>query len=70
MLNNHRQDYAIQSNDPKGDEGFGKVLGFVICFVFFLGMLQVAYETALGWYHAAINWGGETIAHIASFLPF
>lgn len=48
MLNNHRQDFVIQSNDPKGDEGFGKVLGFVICFVFFLGALQVAYETVMG----------------------
>lgn len=70
MLNNHRQDYVIQSNDPKGDEGFGKVLGFVICFVFFLGALQVAYETVMGWYLSAVNWGSETVAYIASFLPF
>ncbi|TIL60586.1 MAG: hypothetical protein E5Y79_10010 [Mesorhizobium sp.] len=70
MLNNHRQDFVIQSNDPKGDERFGKVLGFVICFVFFLGASQVAYETVMGGYHAAISWGGETIAHTASFLPF
>ncbi|WP_164829384.1 hypothetical protein [Sinorhizobium meliloti] len=27
MLNDNRQQYVIQSNDPKGDEGFGKFLG-------------------------------------------
>ena len=54
MLNNHGQDFVIQCNDSKGDEGFGKVLGFVICFVFFLGVLQVAYETAQRWYHGAM----------------
>ena len=38
----NRQDYVYQSSDPKGDEGFGKVFAVVICFVFFLGALQVA----------------------------
>ncbi|RWI62653.1 hypothetical protein [Mesorhizobium sp.] len=70
MFDNHRQDYVIQSNDPKGDEGFGKVLGFVICFVLFLGALQVAYDAVAGWYDAAVNWGSETAAYVASFWPF
>jgi hypothetical protein len=70
MLNNHRQEYVIQSNDPKGDEGFGKVLGFVICFVFFLGALQVAYDAVVGWYDATVNWGSETAAYVSSLWPF
>jgi hypothetical protein len=70
MFDNHRQDYVIQSNDPKGDEGFGKVLGFVICLVMFLGALQVAYGAVAGWYYAAMNWTSETAAYIASFWPF
>ncbi|WP_353646105.1 hypothetical protein [Mesorhizobium sp. WSM2239] len=69
MFDNHRQDCVIQSNDPKGDEGFGKVLGFVICFVLFLGALQVAYDAVAGWYDAAVNWGSETAAYVATFWP-
>ncbi|TIR49092.1 MAG: hypothetical protein E5X53_26015 [Mesorhizobium sp.] len=52
------------------NEGFGKVLGFVICFVLFLGALQVAYDAVAGWYDAAVNWGSETAAYVASFWPF
>ncbi|TIP27717.1 MAG: hypothetical protein E5X67_14715 [Mesorhizobium sp.] len=36
---------------------FGKVLGFIICFVF--GLVSFCRE-----------WGSETAAYIASFLPF
>ncbi len=46
----NRQDYVYQSSDPKGDEGFGKLFAIIICFVFFLGALQVAYETVSGWH--------------------
>jgi hypothetical protein len=69
MLNN-RQDYVIQTNDPKGDEGFGKGLGVVICLVFVFGVIQIAYETVVGWYQSIVQWGGETAAFIASFWPF
>lgn len=69
MLNN-RQDYVIQTNDPKGDEGFGKGLGVVICFVFALGVIQVTYETVAGWYQSIVQWGGGLAAFIASYWPF
>jgi hypothetical protein len=48
----------------------GKVLGFVICFVLFLGALQVAYDAGAGWYDGAVNWGSETVAYVAGFWPF
>jgi hypothetical protein len=48
----------------------GKVLGFVICFVLFLGALQVAYDAVAGWYDVAVNWGSETVAYVAGFWPF
>ncbi|MEI8703492.1 hypothetical protein [Mesorhizobium sp. ISC15] len=66
----NRQDYVYQSSDPKGDEGFGKVFAVVICFVFFLGALQVAYETVSGWYQYAERWGSEMLAFLAGFWPF
>jgi hypothetical protein len=50
--------------------GFGKVLGFVICFLLFLGALQVAYDAVAGWYDAVVNRGSETAAYVASFWPF
>ncbi|TIT74569.1 MAG: hypothetical protein E5W57_25375 [Mesorhizobium sp.] len=66
----NRQDYVYQSSDPKGDEGFGKVFATVICFVFFLGALQVAYETVSGWYQSFVQWGSEMLAFLAGFWPF
>ncbi|RJT32642.1 hypothetical protein D3227_26895 [Mesorhizobium waimense] len=66
----NRQDYVYQSSDPKGDEGFGKVFAIVICFVFFLGALQVAYETVSGWYQNFVQWGSEMLAFLAGFWPF
>ncbi|TIS64299.1 MAG: hypothetical protein E5W93_02770 [Mesorhizobium sp.] len=66
----NRQDYVCQSSDPKGDEGFGKLFGIVICFVFFLGALQVAYETVSAWYQSFMQWGSEILAFLTGFWPF
>ncbi|TIU20469.1 MAG: hypothetical protein E5W49_12410 [Mesorhizobium sp.] len=68
MLNN-RQDYVIQTNDPKGDEGFGKGLGVVICLVFVLGVIQIAYETVAGWYQSIAQWGGSPPLSFCSRSP-
>lgn len=42
----------------------------VICLVFVFGVIQIAYETVVGWYQSIVQWGGETAAFIASFWPF
>lgn len=66
---NH-QDYVYQSNDPKGDEGFGEAFAIVICFVFFLGALQVAYQTVSSWYQNFMQWGSELLAFLVGIWPF
>jgi hypothetical protein len=73
MLNDDRQQYeqyVIQSNDPKGDEGFGKFLGVIIVFVMFLGFVQVAYEAVMAWYRDTMVWLNDTATHLAGFWPF
>lgn len=65
-----RQDYVYQSSDPKGDEGFGKAFAIAICFVFFLGALQVAYERVSGWYQNFMQWIIEMLAFLIGFWPF
>ncbi|ASY74329.1 hypothetical protein [Sinorhizobium fredii] len=70
MLNDNRQQYVIQSNDPKGDEGFGKFFGVVILFVFFLGCVQVALETVTSWYRDTVVWLNDTATYLAGFWPF
>lgn len=70
MLNDNRQQYVIQSNDRKGDEGFGKFLGVVIVFVMLLGFVQVAYESVMAWYRDTMAWLNETAAYLAGFWPF
>jgi len=70
MLNDNRQQYVIQSNDTKGDEGFGKFFGVVILFVFFLGCVQLALETVSSWYRDTMGWVNETAAYLGSFWPF
>jgi hypothetical protein len=61
----NRQDYVYQHSDPKGDEGFGKLFSVIICFVFLLGALQVAYETVSGWYQNLMQWSSEMLAFLA-----
>ncbi|GCA52761.1 hypothetical protein GOA99_27740 [Sinorhizobium meliloti] len=70
MLNDNRQQYVIQSNDPKGDEGFGKFLGVIIVFVMFLGVVQVAYDSAMARYRDVIIWLNDTATYLAGFWPF
>ncbi|MDE3795787.1 hypothetical protein CN155_10450 [Sinorhizobium meliloti] len=70
MLNDNRQQYVIQSNGPKGDEGFGKFLGVVIVFVMFLGFVQYVYESAMAWYRDTMLWLNETATSLAGFWPF
>ncbi|RWJ21180.1 MAG: hypothetical protein EOR27_24320 [Mesorhizobium sp.] len=70
MLNDNRQQYVIQSNDPKGDEGFGKFLGAIIVFVMFLGVVQVAYDSVMAWYYDTMVWLNDTAAYLAGFWPF
>lgn len=70
MLNDNRQQDVIQSNDPKGDEGFGKFLGVIIVFVMFLGVVQVAYDAAMAWYRDTIIWLNDTATYLAGFWPF
>ncbi|MDW9589693.1 hypothetical protein GOC31_27190 [Sinorhizobium meliloti] len=70
MLNDNRQQYVIQSNDPKGDEGFGKFLGVIIVFVMFLGFVQVAYESVMAWYRDTMVWLNHTATYLAGFWPF
>lgn len=70
MLNDNRQQYVIQSNDPKCDEGFGKFFGAVILFVMFLGFVQVVYESVMTWYHDTMVWLNDTATYLAGFWPF
>ncbi|OWK25046.1 hypothetical protein AJ87_15005 [Rhizobium yanglingense] len=70
MLNDNRQQYVIQNNDTKGDEGFGKFFAVVIFFVFFLGCVQVALETVMAWYADTMAWVQETATYLGSFWPF
>ncbi|NRQ18896.1 hypothetical protein [Ensifer sesbaniae] len=70
MLNDNRQQYVIQTNDPKGDEGFGKFFAVVILFVFFLGCVQMALETVTAWYRDTMVWVNETATYLGSFWPF
>lgn len=70
MLNDNRQQYVIQSNDTKGDEGFGKFLGVVIVFVMFLGCIQVAYGWLLSWYRETMAWVNQTATYLGNFWPF
>lgn len=68
-MNDNRHQYVIQSNDPKGDEGFGKFFGVVIVFVFFLGCVQIAFETVTAWYRDTITWLNEMGTYLAGFWP-
>ena len=70
MLNDNRQQYVIQSNDPTGDEGFGKFLGVIIVFVMFLGVVQVVYDSAMAWYRDTMIWLNDTASYLAGFWPF
>jgi hypothetical protein len=70
MLDDNRQQYVIQSNDPKGDEGFGKFLGVVIVFVMFLGFVQYVYDSVMHWYRDAMVWLNDTASYLAGFWPF
>ncbi|MDX2387965.1 hypothetical protein GHK29_33985 [Sinorhizobium medicae] len=70
MLNDNRQQYVIQSNDPKGDEGFGKFLGAIIVFVMFLGVVQVAYNSVMAWCRDTMAWLNDTATYLAGFWPF
>lgn len=70
MLNDNRQQYVIQSNDPKGDEGFGKFLGVVIVFVMFLGFVQYVYDSVMAWYRDTMVWLNDTVSYLAGFWPF
>jgi|GEM_PF-744135 len=70
MLNDNRQQYVIQSNGPKGDEGFGKFLGVIIVFVMSLGVVQVAYDSAMAWYRDMIIWLNDTATYLGGFWPF
>lgn len=70
MLNDNRQDYVIQSNDPKGEEGVGKAMGVVIVFVMFLALVQIAYESAIAWYRDTVIWLNDTAAYLAGYWPF
>jgi len=70
MLNGNRQQYVIQSNDPKGDEGFGKFLGVVIVFVMFLGFVQYVYASVMAWYRDTMVWLNDTASYLAGLWPF
>ncbi len=70
MLNDNRQQYVIQSNDPKGDEGFVKFFGAVIVFVMLLGFVQIAYEAIMAWYHDTMVWLNDIATYLAGFWPF
>ncbi|AGA08622.1 hypothetical protein CN151_28155 [Sinorhizobium meliloti] len=69
MLSDNRQQYVIQSNDPKGDEGFGKFFGVIIALVMFLGVVQVAYDSAAAWYRGMIIWLNDTATYLVGFWP-
>ncbi|WP_028055625.1 hypothetical protein [Sinorhizobium medicae] len=68
MLNDNRQQYVIQSNDLKGDEGFGKFLGVIIVFVMFLGFVQQTYESAMACYRDMMIWLNDT--NLTGLWPF
>lgn len=68
-MRDNRHDYIYDSTDPKANESVGKLGGFVMTIVFFLGVLQVVSDTMIGWYRDAMQWGSETAAYLASFWP-
>ncbi|WP_104668191.1 hypothetical protein [Ensifer adhaerens] len=70
MLNDNRQQYVIQTNDTKGDEGFGKFFGAVIVLVMFLGLVQMAFDTITVWYRDTMAWVDDTATYLGSFWPF
>ncbi|MBD9497897.1 hypothetical protein [Ensifer sp. ENS01] len=69
MLNENRQQYVIQTNDAKGEEGVGKAMGVIVLFVIFLAAVQYAYEAVMFWYRETIAWISETAAYVGSFWP-
>ncbi|MGN7882522.1 hypothetical protein [Ensifer sp. 22460] len=69
MLNENRQQYVIQTNDAKGEEGVGKAMGVIVLFVIFLAAVQYAYEAVMFWYRETIAWVSETAAYVGSFWP-
>ena len=58
-MRDRRHDYIYDTTDPKPNDAVGKSGGFVICLVFFLGVLQVVSETVAGWYRDAMQWGAN-----------
>jgi hypothetical protein len=70
MLNDNRQQYVVQNNDPKGDEGFGTFFGVIIVFVMFLGLVQLTLDTLMVWYRDAMAWVNEIATYLSSFWPF
>ncbi|MEY9534754.1 hypothetical protein [Sinorhizobium fredii] len=69
MLNENRQQYVIQTNDAKGEEGVGKAMGVIVLFVIILAAVQYAYEAVMSWYRETIAWVSETAAYVGSFWP-
>ncbi len=69
MLNENRQQYVIQTNDAKGEEGVGKAMGVIVLFVIFLAAVQYGYEAVMFWYRETIAWVSETAAYVGSFWP-
>lgn len=70
MLNDNRQQYVIQTNDPKGDEWFGKAFGGIAVVVLFLAIVQAVYETVVARYQDTIVWLNDTATYLAGFWPF
>lgn len=70
MLSDNRQDYVVQTNDRKGEEGVGKAMGVVVLFVLFLAFVQVAYESTMAWYRDTLTWLSDTATYLAGFWPF
>ncbi|MEY9722147.1 hypothetical protein ABIA22_004701 [Sinorhizobium fredii] len=70
MLNDNRQQYVIQSNDPKGDEWFGKFFGAVVLFVLFLAVVRYVHESVMAWYRDTMIWLNAAATYVADFWPF
>ena len=70
MLNDNRQQYVIQSNDPKGDAWFGKFFGAVVLFVLFLAIVRYVHDSVMAWYRDTMVWLNDTATYVAGIWPF
>ncbi|MGI0526630.1 hypothetical protein [Rhizobium giardinii] len=65
----HSRQHVIQTDSTKED-GLGKVFAFILMFVMFLALVQMAFESVLAWYRDTMVWLNDAASYLAGFWPF